>query len=67
MPHDSLPPVSASASESSGLDRRDFLKTVGAAVLAAGALPSRRRTHAPGRRRRSAAPRPPPCPTSPIS
>ena len=40
MPHDSTPPVAASAAESSGLDRRDFLKTVGAAVLAAGALPN---------------------------
>ncbi len=40
MPHDSTPPGLASASESSGLDRRDFLKTVGAAVLAAGALPN---------------------------
>jgi hypothetical protein len=29
MPHDSTPPVSASAAESSGLNRRDFLKTVG--------------------------------------
>ena len=35
MPPDSQPPVSASASESTGIDRRDFLKTVGAAVLAA--------------------------------
>ena len=40
MPPDSQPPVSASASESTGIDRRDFLKTVGAAVLAAGALPN---------------------------
>ena len=64
MPPDSMPPASTSAAESAGLDRRDFLKTVGAAVLTAGTLPGS--TPAVDTRP-VAAPRPLPCLTSPIS